>query len=103
MEIHRKLSNGGYAFTNKEVALVMIIGLPKSYESLILNLEKDEVNLTTTIVKSRLLIEEKIILKIQLLLKIMKNVHFIRKPSTRRYLCNQTPRRGDKRRKMKQV
>ncbi|GBN44510.1 hypothetical protein AVEN_156353-1 [Araneus ventricosus] len=58
MEIHRKLSNGGYAFTDREVALVMLIGLPKSYESLILNLEK-EANLVTTIVKSRLLIEEK--------------------------------------------
>lgn len=59
VEIHRKLSNGGYAFTDREVALVMLIGLPKSYESLILNLEKDEASLTTTIVKSKLLIEEK--------------------------------------------
>ena len=59
MEIHRKLSNGGYAFIEREVALVMLIGLPKSYESLIFNLEKDKANLTTTSVNSRLLIEEK--------------------------------------------
>lgn len=59
MEIHRKLSNGGYAFTDREVALVMLIGLPKSYEALIINLEKDEENLGTAIVKSKLLVEEK--------------------------------------------
>lgn len=59
MEIHRKLSNGGYAFTDREVALVMLIGLPKSYENLILNLEKDEASLTTAVVKSKLMIEEK--------------------------------------------
>ena len=56
MDLHRKLANGGYAFTDIEVALVMMLGLPRSYESLILNLEKDEANLTTTLVKSRLLI-----------------------------------------------
>ena len=27
MEIHQKLSNGGYAFTDREMALVMLIGL----------------------------------------------------------------------------
>lgn len=59
MDIHRKLSSGGYAFTDREVALIMLIGLPKSYESLIINLEKDEENLTTAVVKSKLLIEEK--------------------------------------------
>lgn len=59
MDLHRKLSNGGYAFTDREVALVMLLGLPKAYESLILNFEKDEANLTTTFVKSRLLVEEK--------------------------------------------
>jgi hypothetical protein len=44
----------GYTLTDKEVAHVKLIGLPKSFESLILNLEKDEENLTTTIVKSQL-------------------------------------------------
>lgn len=59
MDIHRKLSTSGYSFTDREVALVMLIGLPKAYEPLILNLEKDEENMTTTLVKSSLIIEEK--------------------------------------------
>lgn len=63
MDIHRKLSSSGYSFTDREVALVMLIGLPKAYEPLILNLEKDEENLTTTLVKSKLIIEEKRILR----------------------------------------
>lgn len=29
MDLHRKLSNGGYAFTDREVALIMLIGLPR--------------------------------------------------------------------------
>ena len=37
----------------------MLSGFPKSYESLILNPEKDKANLTTTSVRARLLIEEK--------------------------------------------
>ncbi|GBM65511.1 hypothetical protein AVEN_214859-1 [Araneus ventricosus] len=45
MIIHWKLSSGGYAFTDREVALIMLIGLPKSYEDLIVNLEKDETNI----------------------------------------------------------
>ncbi|KFM59483.1 Retrovirus-related Pol polyprotein from transposon TNT 1-94, partial [Stegodyphus mimosarum] len=65
MDLHRKLANGGYAFTDREVALVMLLGLPRSYESLILSLEKDEANLTTTIVKPRLLVEEKRIIRNQ--------------------------------------
>lgn len=59
MDLHRKLSTGGYAFTDREVALIMLIGLPRSYESLIINLEKDEEILTTAMVKSKLLLEEK--------------------------------------------
>lgn len=58
MEIHQILSNSEYAFTDREVALIMLISLLKSNKSLILNLEKDETKLTT-IVKSRMLIEEK--------------------------------------------
>ncbi|GBL94287.1 hypothetical protein AVEN_16807-1 [Araneus ventricosus] len=30
MNIHRKLSSGGYAFSDREVALIMLIALPKS-------------------------------------------------------------------------
>lgn len=59
MEIHQMLSNNEYAFTDREVALIMLISLSKSNKSLILNLEKDATKLTTTIVKSRMLIEEK--------------------------------------------
>ena len=29
MDLHRKLSNGGYAFTDREVALVMLLGMPR--------------------------------------------------------------------------
>ncbi|KFM59138.1 Retrovirus-related Pol polyprotein from transposon TNT 1-94, partial [Stegodyphus mimosarum] len=63
MDLRGKLANGGYAFTDRKVALVMLLGLPRSYESLILSLEKDEANLTTTIVKPRLLVEEKRIIR----------------------------------------
>lgn len=59
MDLHRKLSSAGYAFTDREVALVMLMGLPETYEQLILNLEQDEETLTTRTVKTRLLIEEK--------------------------------------------
>lgn len=59
MGLHRKLSSAGYAFTDREVALVMLMGLPTTYEPLILNLEQDEDQLTTKTVKTRLLIEEK--------------------------------------------
>ncbi|KAH7948435.1 hypothetical protein HPB52_022699 [Rhipicephalus sanguineus] len=59
IDLHGKLSSAGYAFTDREVALVMLIGLPETYEQLILNLEQDEETLTTRTVKTRLLIEEK--------------------------------------------
>ncbi|KAH7958447.1 hypothetical protein HPB49_001828 [Dermacentor silvarum] len=59
MVLHRKLSNAGYAFTDREVALVMLMGLPDTYGPLILNLEQDEQILTTKAVKTRLLIKEK--------------------------------------------
>lgn len=58
-DLHRKLSNGGYGFTDKELALVMLLGLPETYEPLILKLEQDEATLTTKEVKARLLVEEK--------------------------------------------
>ncbi|KAH7970409.1 hypothetical protein HPB49_006712 [Dermacentor silvarum] len=57
--MHRKLSNAGYAFTDREVALVMLMGFPDTYEPLILNLAQDEQTLTTKAVRTRLLIEEK--------------------------------------------
>lgn len=57
MDLGRKLVNNGCAFTNI-VAPVMLLGLPETYEPLILSLEKDEANLTTTIVTPKLLIEE---------------------------------------------
>ena len=63
IDIHRKLTAGGYAFEDREVALVMLMGLPKSYEQLILSLEKEEQQLTTTIVKAKLIVEEKRILR----------------------------------------
>ncbi|KAH9379334.1 hypothetical protein HPB48_015137 [Haemaphysalis longicornis] len=59
MELHRKLSSAGHAFTDREVTLVMLMGLPAAYEPLILNLEQDEEQLCTKVVKTRLLIEEK--------------------------------------------
>lgn len=59
MNLHRKLSTAGYAFTDREVALVMLMGLPEAYELLILNLEQDEGTLTTKKVKAKLLVEEK--------------------------------------------
>ncbi|KAL1484404.1 hypothetical protein MTO96_032610 [Rhipicephalus appendiculatus] len=59
MDLHRKLSNAGYAFIDREVALVMLMGLPETYEQLILKLEQDEETLTTRTVKTRLVIEEK--------------------------------------------
>uniref|UniRef100_A0A2R5L942 Putative retrotransposon protein ty1-copia subclass n=1 Tax=Ornithodoros turicata TaxID=34597 RepID=A0A2R5L942_9ACAR len=33
MDLHRKLSNAGYAFTDREVALVMLMGLRGTYMS----------------------------------------------------------------------
>lgn len=39
----------------------MSLELPRSYESFILNLKKYKANLATTLVKNRLLIEEKLI------------------------------------------
>lgn len=59
MDLHRKVSACGYGFTDREVSLIMLMGLPKEYEGLILNLERDENELTSKIVKSRLLVEEK--------------------------------------------
>ncbi|KAL1433344.1 hypothetical protein MTO96_012639 [Rhipicephalus appendiculatus] len=59
MDLHRKLSNAGYAFIDREVALVMLMGLPETYEQLILKLEQDEETLTTRTVKTRLLIEKR--------------------------------------------
>lgn len=59
MDLHRKLSNAGYGFSDKEVALVTLMGLPESYEPLILKFEQDEGTLTTKEVKARLLVEEK--------------------------------------------
>ncbi|GBM65160.1 hypothetical protein AVEN_185796-1 [Araneus ventricosus] len=35
MDIHMKLSSGGYVFTDREVALIKLNGLPKSYAALI--------------------------------------------------------------------
>lgn len=63
MELHRKVSSCGHGFTDREVALVMLMGLPKEYEGLILNLERDEDTLSTKIVKSRLIVEEKKLLR----------------------------------------
>lgn len=59
MELNRKLKSSGYDFKDREVALVMLMGLPESYEALILNLEQDEDALSTKKVKTRLLLEEK--------------------------------------------
>ncbi|GLV46507.1 hypothetical protein CBL_20832 [Carabus blaptoides fortunei] len=58
-ELHRKLTSSGYRFTDKELALVMLMGLPKGYEPLILNLEQDQNSQSTKKLKVRLLIEEK--------------------------------------------
>ncbi|KAG0437151.1 hypothetical protein HPB47_017572 [Ixodes persulcatus] len=59
MNLHRTLSTAGYAFTDREVALVMLMGLSEAYEPLILNLEQDEGTLMTKKVKAWLLVEEK--------------------------------------------
>jgi Reverse transcriptase (RNA-dependent DNA polymerase)/gag-polypeptide of LTR copia-type/Integrase core domain/GAG-pre-integrase domain len=63
MDLHRRLTSGGYGFNDREVAMVMLMGLPSSYEPLILNLEQDENDLSTMKVKTRLLVEEKRILR----------------------------------------
>ena len=63
MEIHRKLSGCNYNLNDREVALVMLMGLPKDYQTLILNLEQQEASLETKTVKARLLLEEKRLLR----------------------------------------
>ncbi|UYV74740.1 hypothetical protein LAZ67_12000761 [Cordylochernes scorpioides] len=59
MNIHRKLEKGGHGFKDTELALIMLMGLPKTYEPMILNLEQNEEKLSTKIVKAKLLLEEK--------------------------------------------
>ncbi|UYV72786.1 hypothetical protein LAZ67_10000706 [Cordylochernes scorpioides] len=59
MECHRKLAKCHHGFGNGELALIMLLGLPKSYEPLILSLEQQEEKLSTSVVKSKLLLEEK--------------------------------------------
>ena len=56
---HHKLKKGGYGFDDRELALIILMGLPKSYEPLILNLEQNENEITTKEVKKKLLLEEK--------------------------------------------
>lgn len=58
-DLHRKVTAGGHGFADREFALIILMGLPQQYDSLILNLERDEMNLTTAMVKSRLAVEEK--------------------------------------------
>ncbi|UYV63101.1 hypothetical protein LAZ67_2003141 [Cordylochernes scorpioides] len=59
MECHRKLAKCHHGFGDGELALIMLLGLPKSYEPLILSLEQQEEKLSTSMVKSKLLLEEK--------------------------------------------
>ncbi|UYV72273.1 hypothetical protein LAZ67_9002423 [Cordylochernes scorpioides] len=59
MECHRKLAKCHHGFGDGELALIMLLGLPKSYEPLILSLEQQEEKLSTSVVKSKLLLEEK--------------------------------------------
>ncbi|UYV65858.1 hypothetical protein LAZ67_3005722 [Cordylochernes scorpioides] len=59
MECHRKLAKYHHGFEDGELALIMLLGLPKSYEPLILSLEQQEEKLSTSVVKSKLLLEEK--------------------------------------------
>jgi hypothetical protein len=63
MDLHRKVSSCGHGLADREVALVMLMGLPKEYEGLILNLEREEDTLSTQTVKSRLIVEEKKLLR----------------------------------------
>ncbi|KAH9377835.1 hypothetical protein HPB48_006508 [Haemaphysalis longicornis] len=53
MELHRNLSSAEHAFTDREVSLVMLMGLPAAYEPLIPNLEQDEEQLSTKVVMTR--------------------------------------------------
>ena len=55
----KKVLNCGYGFTDCEVTLVMLKGLPKDYEELILNLERDKNGLPTKVAKLCLVVEEK--------------------------------------------
>lgn len=59
MDLHRKLEACSYGFQDREVALIMLMGLPKNYEHIILNLEHDINAITTQLVKARLALEEK--------------------------------------------
>ncbi|UYV69112.1 hypothetical protein LAZ67_6002474, partial [Cordylochernes scorpioides] len=59
MECHRKLAKCHHGFGDGELALIMLLGLPKSYKPLILSLEQQEEKLSTSMVKSKLLLEEK--------------------------------------------
>ncbi|UYV74187.1 hypothetical protein LAZ67_11002345 [Cordylochernes scorpioides] len=59
MECHRKLAKCHHGFGDGELALIMLLGLPMSYEPLILSLEQQEEKLSTSVVKSGLLLEEK--------------------------------------------
>ncbi|UYV76832.1 hypothetical protein LAZ67_14002132 [Cordylochernes scorpioides] len=59
MECHRKLAKCHHGFGDGELALIMLLGLPKSYEPLILSLEQQEEKLSTSVVKSKLPLEEK--------------------------------------------
>ena len=58
-DTYRKVSKGGITFTDKQIAMIFLMGLPLSkYEGLIRSMEQ-EGNLTTRAVKARLLVEEK--------------------------------------------
>lgn len=47
MVLQSELTSGDYCFIDRKVTLVMLMGLPKSYKSVILNLEQGEDNFTT--------------------------------------------------------
>lgn len=59
MDLHRKLTDLKYNLEDREVALVMLMGLPETYETLIFSLEQEEESIITAKVKARLLVEEK--------------------------------------------
>ncbi|UYV65380.1 hypothetical protein LAZ67_3004148 [Cordylochernes scorpioides] len=59
MKCHRKLAKCHHGFEDGELALILLLGLPKGYEPLILSLEQQEEKLSTSMVKSKLPLEEK--------------------------------------------
>lgn len=84
VDIHTKLTAGGYALIDREMDFVMLMGISKNYEQLISRLEKEEEPLSTTVVEAKLMVEEK---------KISRNTEEVNAEDCGLFSTNQSNRR----------